>query len=133
MSALKKKLLKSCCKTPASITPKLEKKLLSHELGLADILPMIGLLADTEEKRQQAMEALAELMAPEAGSKKKKALESHLRNLTFPESKEKKPELTLVSDAPVATRPFKAKPCSNCPALKEGLCRCALKRARRLG
>ncbi|MRI32679.1 hypothetical protein EOPP23_06715 [Endozoicomonas sp. OPT23] len=129
MSALKKKLLKSCCKTTDKPKPKVGKKLLAHELELSDILPLINILADSDEKQRHALNGLIDLLAPDADDKIRQSLETHLVQLGFAEASTKKPELKLVSDSPIATRPYKEKPCSSCPALKNGLCRCALKKA----
>ena len=136
MSALANKLLKDCRKYSDNPKPKLDKKLLAHKLELAELLPLVRELADTKEKQQRALALLVDVLAPEASNKKKQGLESQLQHLGLSTIEEPSliveniPTLTLVSDTSAATKPYKKNPCSSCPALSQGLCRCALKRAR---
>ena len=142
MSTLPKKLLKSCNKKNDKPSNKLGKKLLSHEVSISEILPLILELADSEEKKQYASDRMIELLAPKASPKRKAALAFHLQSLGLgqadqedtqspPEPSLKQP-LKLVDQDSFATKPFKSKPCSSCPALKNGLCKCALKRAEKV-
>ncbi len=100
---------------------------------------MISQLADSKEKQQQAAEMLIQLLAPKASSKHQQALALQLSALGLGQPQ---PDTTPVVKAPAqtklklveasesfASKPFKNKPCSSCPALCGGLCKCALKRA----
>ena len=130
MPPLSNKLLKKCCKSQPQTKKKLQKKLLSQELKLAEILPVIDQIPDAKI-RQKVLDSLAEALAPEANNKSKSALSKHLRSMGIDQPRDSAACQSIDSSsedmARFARRPFRKKPCSDCPALQNGLCKCAVK------
>ncbi len=130
MPPLSNKLLKKCCKPQSQTKKKLQKKLLSQELKLAEILPVMDQIPDIKV-RQKVLDYLAETLAPEANDKSKSALSKHLRGMGINQTRDsaagKSIDRSSEDIAHFARRPFRKKPCSGCPALQNGLCKCAVK------
>lgn len=109
----KLKLRKSCLAPPSK---KAQKGLRKQQIPLEQVVALLSDAAGDDKSRRVNLYRMAHALSPKANKAERRNLQLSLM------------QLAEAAEQQRLRTPYKKKPCSGCPALAAGLCKCARKR-----